>query len=179
MIHKFIVKYLLYLGRWQLSTPLIASILSIFSGIEGVILANFIGGLIFFWLDKKILEEKKDKLLQKYLMYLFRWQLTSITLYPVTQVLGEGIFGVIIAQIIGGLIFFWVDRWIFTGKIVPIFWEVKEDVICKDCNKKVIRGYRIVKATGYDRTKDNLSEFRCEACSIKKTQALRERGVQV
>jgi len=92
---------------------------------------------------------------------------------------GEDFFGVVIAQIIGALIFFWVDRWIFTGKTVPIFWEVKENIVCADCNKKVVRGYRIVKAIDYDRTKDALPEFRCENCSIKKTQALRERGVEV
>jgi len=178
-IHRFIAKYLLYLGRWQLSTPLIAFILSILDGVEGVILANLIGGLIFFWLDKKILEEKKDKFVQKYVMYLFRWQLTSITLYPITQVLGEDLFGVIIAQIIGGLIFFWVDRWIFTGKIIPPMWEVKEDVVCNDCGKKTVRGYRLVKAIDYDRTKDRNPEFRCEVCSIKKTNSLRGRGVQI
>src|SRR3989338_7399986 len=96
----FIVKYLLYLFRWQLSTPLIAFVLAYLgNGIFGVVVANFIGGVIFFWLDKKILEEKKDRLIQKYLMYLFRWQLTSLTLFPVVQVLGGELYGVIIAQI--------------------------------------------------------------------------------
>ena len=74
---------------------------------------------------------------------------------------------------------FVVKYLLYLGKTIPIFWEVKENIVCFDCKKKTVRGYRIVKAIDYDRTKDNLPEFRCEACSIKKTQELRERGVQV
>jgi hypothetical protein len=57
-------KYLLYLIRWQLSTPILAPIIAYFSGSQslfgtkeswiGSIIANFIGGLIFFWVDKFI-----------------------------------------------------------------------------------------------------------------------------
>ena len=176
----FIVKYLLYLFRWQLSTPLIAFVLAYLgNGIFGVVVANFIGGVIFFWLDKKILEEKKDRLIQKYLMYLFRWQLTSLTLFPVVQVLGGELYGVIIAQIIGGLIFFWVDRWIFTGKTVPALWEVKENVTCFDCGKLATRTYRLVLASNYDKRKDKEPQFRCEKCSIKKTEEIRKRGIEI
>ena len=94
-------------------------LLSLFIGC--LVAANLIGGLLFFWIDRKILEEKQDKVAKKYLMYLGRWQLTSITLYPVIQLLGPGLAGVFIANLIGGLIFFWVDRWIFTGKTFDIF----------------------------------------------------------
>lgn len=49
-------KYLLYLLRWQLSTPILAMVLYLLNCNEllETIIANLIGGLIFFWVDKKI-----------------------------------------------------------------------------------------------------------------------------
>jgi len=180
MFPKFLAKYLLYLGRWQLSTPLLAFVLSFLgNGIFGVIVSNLVGGLIFFWIDKKILEEKKEKFAQKYLLYLGRWQLTSITMYPVVQLFGGSLWGVFVANLVGGLIFFWVDRWIFTGKTIPPLWEVKEDIVCADCGKRSVRGYRLVLALDYDKRKDTDPEFRCEACSIKKTKKLRKKGIKI
>ena len=52
-----IKKYALYLLRWQLSTPLLAICLIWLSGLGefwASVIANLIGGLIFFWVDKKI-----------------------------------------------------------------------------------------------------------------------------
>jgi hypothetical protein len=62
---KLIKQYLLYLARWQLSTPIIAIVMSWFtsqSEIQWVpsIIANLIGGLIFFWVDKFIFRDKKS-----------------------------------------------------------------------------------------------------------------------
>ena len=50
-------KYLLYLIRWQLSTPIIAVVLSVLSKMNpwvATVIANFIGGLLFFWIDRII-----------------------------------------------------------------------------------------------------------------------------
>jgi hypothetical protein len=50
-------KYLLYLIRWQLSTPILALCViwfAAFGEIWSTIIANFIGGLIFFWIDRWI-----------------------------------------------------------------------------------------------------------------------------
>lgn len=47
----------LYLCRWQLSTPIYAVImgwLSNLSTTESAIIANLIGGCIFFWIDRYI-----------------------------------------------------------------------------------------------------------------------------
>ena len=46
-----IKKFFLYLTRWQLSTPVLALCLYIlpFKTIISTILANFIGGCIFYW----------------------------------------------------------------------------------------------------------------------------------
>lgn len=55
-------RYALYLIRWQLSTPILALCLAWLGGLGPVwatIIANLIGGLIFFWVDKFIFKEKK------------------------------------------------------------------------------------------------------------------------
>jgi hypothetical protein len=88
------------------------------------------------------------------------------------------LYATIIANLIGGLIFFWVDKFIFTSKkLDSVEWEVIEEAVCYDCGK-LDRGYRIRKAKGYDRTGE-VPQFRCELCSKAKTEELRKRGINV
>lgn len=49
-------KLVLYLLRWQLSTPILATVLYLLhtSEIVETIIANLVGGVIFFQVDKKI-----------------------------------------------------------------------------------------------------------------------------
>ena len=57
-----IKKYILYLIRWQLSTPVLAicfAWLSNYGTVFATIIGNLIGGLIFFWIDKWIFKTKK------------------------------------------------------------------------------------------------------------------------
>ena len=82
----------------------------------------------------------------------------------------ESWIGSIVANIVGGLIFYWVD-----GKMIfnsPVFekpvWEVQETATCSDCGLENIRGYRLVYTHGYDKIKDPTPKYRCEACSILK-----------
>lgn len=49
-------------------------------------------------------------MLRKLILYLFRWQLSTPILWVVLNKLGNDIKSTIIANLIGGLIFFWVDR---------------------------------------------------------------------
>lgn len=52
-----IKKYLFYLIRWQLSTPILAVVLIWLSDLStfwATVVANLIGGLIFFWVDRYI-----------------------------------------------------------------------------------------------------------------------------
>lgn len=55
-------RLLLYLLRWQCSTPILAVITSLLvdkvGSIWTAIIANFIGGLIFYKIDKKIFKNK-------------------------------------------------------------------------------------------------------------------------
>jgi DNA-directed RNA polymerase subunit RPC12/RpoP len=55
---------------------------------------------------------------------------------------------------------------------------VEEEIKCADCGK-ICRGYRLVKAENYDKTKDKEPEFRCEECLKRKLEELRQRGVKV
>lgn len=56
-------RYILYLLRWQSSGIVLAPILEIMKNQNVVlvtIIANLIGGMIFYWVDKKIFKERKN-----------------------------------------------------------------------------------------------------------------------
>jgi len=117
--------------------------------------------------------------LKRYFFYLIRWQLSTpilaLCMYYMT-------FNVtvrtILANLIGGLIFFWVDRYIFKFKTFAPLWEIKEEIHCVDCHE-IATGYRLVKSSNYDRMADKAPEFRCEKCSKLKLEQLKERGIKV
>lgn len=114
----------------------------------------------------------------RYAIYLLRWQLsTPILAFCVVYFnrLG-GIWSTVLANLIGGLIFFWIDGLIFRSRVFGPVWEVREDIRCADCGN-VGRGYRLVRSGHYDRTGDENPQYRCEACSSGKTRELRARGV--
>jgi len=55
-------QYAIYLFRWQLSTPILALVLMLMVGYDtwvSTIVANLIGGLMFFWIDMRIFNKKK------------------------------------------------------------------------------------------------------------------------
>lgn len=57
-------QYALYLLRWQLSTPILAVVIYLLSSYDiltATIIANLIGGLIFYWVDKLIFHKKTVK----------------------------------------------------------------------------------------------------------------------
>jgi len=83
--------------------------------------------------------------------------------------------GTMIANLIGGAIFFWVDRFIFKNKTIEK-WEVLEAGSCHDCGKiGIVR--RLVEAAGYNRREDENPEYRCGACSKKKLDELKAKSV--
>ena len=87
---------------------------------------------------------------KKYLLYMIRWQLST----PILAVAliwfstMSKLMATVIANFIGGLIFFWVDMFIFTSRKLAVEWEVKDNIICSDC-RHVARGYRIIKTPNY------------------------------
>ncbi|HEX3030097.1 MAG TPA: hypothetical protein VHT34_12535 [Clostridia bacterium] len=60
-------RFLIYLVRWQLSTPVLWLIITYFN-VDNffikTVVANFIGGLIFFWIDAYIFGSKEKKLIK-------------------------------------------------------------------------------------------------------------------
>ncbi len=116
---------------------------------------------------------------KRYIIYLLRWQLSTPILALVLFLLNDFnvTFATIMANLIGGLMFFWVDRFIFTSEVLAPQWEIKKEIACVDCGI-VSRGFRLVRTKNYDRTKDKHPEFRCEDCSQKKLEELKERGVE-
>jgi hypothetical protein len=125
-------------------------------------------------------------MIKRYMVYLVRWQLSTPILAPIVALFkhSPSIFGTAqdwagaaVANLIGGLIFFWVDKFIFTSPTLAPQWEIRENIKCSDCGK-LARGYRLVKAKNYDRA-NAVPEFRCEECSEKKLQRLKRRGVKV
>ena len=119
-------------------------------------------------------------MIKKYLFYLLRWQLSTPILAFVIWWLSDynGLVATITANLIGGLIFFWVDKLIFKGKTIFTMWESRNDIECVDCGTKCV-GYRLVKTDNYDRSSDEKPQFRCPTCSAAKTEELRQRGVHI
>ncbi len=116
---------------------------------------------------------------RRYMLYLIRWQLSTPILAIVLILLATWgkLWATVIANLIGGLIFFWVDRFIFTSKCLQPQWEIQDNILCGDCGKTA-RGYRLVKTKNYDKLKSE-PVFRCELCSQRKTESLRKEGVAV
>ena len=115
-------------------------------------------------------------MIKKYLFYLIRWQLSTPILAVVLIVLADmnTILATIIANLIGGLIFFWVDKYIFKTISFKPQWEIEDDVVCYDCGVKG-RGYRIVEWMNYSRVKDKKPQFRCEQCKDIKFEQVKSR----
>ena len=118
--------------------------------------------------------------LKRYFLYLIRWQLSTPILAIVLIWLAtmNKWVATVIANLIGGLIFFWVDKFIFTSRSLASQWEVRDNIKCSDCGK-ITRGYRLVKSANYDRTDDKTPKFRCEECSKRKSELLKQQGVKI
>ena len=111
---------------------------------------------------------------KKYIFYLIRWQLSTPILAVVLILLAKmnTILATVIANLIGGLIFFWVDKYIFKTISANPLWEIRDDVVCAGCGARG-RGYRIAEWLGYDRKGDKHPQFRCELCKDAKMREVR------
>ena len=107
---------------------------------------------------------------------MLRWQLSTPILWLVVRNLGAGFGATVIANLIGGSIFFWVDRFIFTSKAVEM-WHVKEKGKCDSCGKETSL-WRLVLAPNYDK-REATPKFFCMECSKKRTDKLRREGIKI
>jgi hypothetical protein len=71
-------------------------------------------------------------LARQFAFYLLRWQMSTPILWLVVSQLGAGLGATIAANLIGGAIFFWIDRIIFGGRM-NIEWELLANGACTDC----------------------------------------------
>ncbi len=120
------------------------------------------------------------KLFKQYTLYLLRWQLSSPILAGVLILMANQNrwAATIVANFLGGLVFFWIDKYIFKSSVRFPLWEIQESIRCVDCNQ-LARGYRLVKTSNYDKTSDKSPEFRCESCSKYKLEELKEQGIKI
>jgi hypothetical protein len=113
-------------------------------------------------------------LVRNYVLYLLRWQMsTPILAVCVVSFAALGAtWAAVLANFIGGLLFFWVDRWIFnkTNILRGEVWEVRENITCADCGAPADRGYCLAKASSYDRMADRKPEFRCMSAPVASTR---------
>ena len=89
--------------------------------------------------------------------------------------MGTGIWATVVANLIGGAIFFWIDRFIFTSQALEV-WHIKEGT-CDKCGAQS-HLWRLVKTAGYDKS-SALPVFLCLKCSKEKTDELRAQGIPV
>ena len=113
--------------------------------------------------------------MNKFILYLIRWQLSTPILWLAVRQLGTSLYSTVIANLIGGAIFFWVDKFIFTSQAVEV-WHIKEGK-CDNCGS-ASHLWRLVKTAGYDRS-DAKPVFLCIKCSKEKTDELRAKGIPV
>lgn len=116
---------------------------------------------------------------KRYGLYLLRWQASTPILAGIGIWLASmgQIVAAIVANLIGGLIFFWIDQYIFTSQNLAAQWEIKDNIKCSDCGKTT-RGYRLVRSSNYDKSDDKEPKFRCEDCSKKKSEDLNNHGIK-
>ena len=116
----------------------------------------------------------------KFTIYLIRWQLSTLILAPAVAFFkhSPSLFGTkedwiaaTVANLVGGCIFFWVDRFIFKSKAIEK-WEVLQKGACHDCGNVNFVKRLVIAPGGYDRTNDSDPEYRCKECSSVKLNQL-------
>ncbi len=121
---------------------------------------------LFFTLFDTIAKMKIN--FKKYGLYLLRWQLSTPVIAVVLIFLASmnKWVATAIANLIGGLIFFWIDRLIFASK-KNIKCDIKEDIKCFKCGE-ITEGYYLVKTENCNNINDIRPKFICENCLKKK-----------
>lgn len=118
--------------------------------------------------------------MKRLFFYMLRWQGSTPVLAIVIWLLS--LYGItnswttaFIANIVGSLIFYSVDKYIFKSSHFEI-WNTREGV-CNKCGKEDIL-WRLVKAPKYDKMNSE-PVFLCMECSKEKTEELRSKGINV
>ncbi len=126
--------------------------------------------------DGRSIHLRGGTMIKHYFFYLLHWQLATpiIAVCVAFFVLFGNVLSTVIANLTGGLIFFWIDRIIFSKKYNNAVWNVKSRTVCVACGREG-REYRLVESGRYNKTGDE-PQYRCEACSVKKAIELSRQG---
>lgn len=54
--------------------------------------------------------------MKKFIFYLLRWQMSSVILIPVIAAIADPVWSAIVGNLIGGCVFFFIDKKIFNLK---------------------------------------------------------------
>lgn len=106
---------------------------------------------------------------------MFRWQLSTPILWLVVSRMGAGLWATVLANLIGGAIFFWVDKFIFTSSAMEV-WHIKDKGVCDKCGKQDSL-WRLVKTKDYDRS-GSKPVYLCRRCSKEKIKELKSKGIK-
>lgn len=109
------------------------------------------------------------------LLYIGRWELSTFTLAPVLILLSNvpTLVATVIANLIGALIFYNVDRLLFKRKVSTPLWEIRENYSCASCGEKGLT-FRIVEWGSYNRI-DSFPQWRCWQCAKEKREEVRRK----
>ena len=130
----YLKRYLVYLFRWQLSSPIYAifyaTLLSLNYGYWVVsALANLVGAFLFFFVDKSIFNKSMPITKKSFIKYNIRWQTVTPFCVLLLAILDNHITNYIhisiITNFIGGLLYFHIDKLIFTYTSLGARWAVK------------------------------------------------------
>jgi hypothetical protein len=114
----------------------------------------------------------------RYLLYLVRWQFCAPVLALVIWLVHlPTLRQTVVANPIGGLIFFRVDRFMFRSRSVERFeqWETRIGA-CHHCGSYGAL-QRPIRAPGYDKRDDRVPQYRCPACLARKAEEVEGRGI--
>jgi hypothetical protein len=112
---------------------------------------------------------------KQYLLYLLRWQCSTPILAVVIWLLPlDSISEAVVANLIGGLMFYWIDRRIFGQVNLYVWWERKSGT-CVDCGKEATV-MRVIKAGRYDKENDPAPQYRCRECANSKLREVLEKA---
>ena len=92
-------------------------------------------------------------------------------------VMGQSL-AAIVANLIGGLILFWVDQFIFYFPVACCAVGGQREHLLRGLRQSRA-GVPAGSVRDYDKSNDAAPGFRCEECSKKKTEALRGKGIKV
>ncbi len=119
----------------------------------------------------------------RYFLYILRWTVLAVPgalfFEKARQILGiENVYvAMIVSQALMGAMVFFIDKHIFSSGAVPVPWEAKPRAVCADCGRAG-KCYRVAGEKCCEVCdKDAGHSYRCEACAVKKVQALGDQGI--